>query len=77
MNLKKFVATTIIVLAVLVRDIGIQCCAAESPNLSRRHKSVDEATTTTVTAIDEESGDGSCTERTATARRTYSAELLF
>ena len=69
-------ATTIVVLAVLVRDIGIQCCAAESPNLSRRHKSVDEATTTTVTAVDEESGDGTtCTERTA--RRTYSAELLF
>jgi hypothetical protein len=31
---------------VLVRDIGIQCCAAESPNLSgnRRQRSVDSNT---------------------------------
>ena len=54
---------------VLVRDIGIQCCA-ESPNLShsRRHKSADEAGGEDVEA-------GQCEERTT--KRTYSAELLF
>ena len=52
---------------VLVRDIGIQCCA-ESPNLNlhRRHRSADEG---------EESADR--TKTTSSLQRNYSAELLF
>ena len=62
---------------VLVRDIGIQCCA-ESPNLSMRRRQLRSADNEPVGAADIEACDDDLEgQRTSNLTRHLSAELLF